>query len=202
MPRCQRCSWRSQLYIVALVTPALRAAAAPVSSPALTSAIRRWFSGERAFVVRRPFLGAVRPRALSQLWTVLGLTPPSRAASDAVRSPPATARASRSRSIGCSLPASLRLRIASRRLSSFVPRNRWEGRQHFGVSQWWQTLDPVGIGPYANSHATRCAPVMWPPGRVSLPWFHRACPPLSEPVQSQQSPDVSTCVHRRSRRLR
>jgi len=45
----------------------------------------------------------------------------------------------------------------SRRLSATVPRNRWAGFTHGGLSQWWQTSRPAGMGPLASSHETRCA---------------------------------------------
>ena len=42
--------------------------------------------------------------------------------------------------------------------SAWLPRNKWSGLQHGGLSQRWSTNSPGGMGPRASVHATRCAP--------------------------------------------
>lgn len=42
-------------------------------------------------------------------------------------------------------------------LSACVPKKRWSGLTHDGLSQLWQTTCPVGIGPRVSSHATLLA---------------------------------------------
>lgn len=55
------------------------------------------------------------------------------------------------------LPFQRPLRTLSVMLSWGVPRNRWLGFVHSGLSQWWQTSKPSGMGPLCSSHENRCA---------------------------------------------
>lgn len=81
-------------------------------------------------------------------------------------------------------------------LSRCVPRNRWLGRTHGGLSQTWQTCSPRGIGPFSSSHAMRCTPTVFPrrAGAAIHPY-----PLLSVyPRQTQQCSVLSTRFHIRS----
>src|SRR5689334_13557123 len=54
--------------------------------------------------------------------------------------------------------------IASRVFCDGVPKNRWPGRTHGGLSQVWQTNMPLGISasPLARRHETRWAASILP----------------------------------------
>lgn len=72
----------------------------------------------------------------------------------------------------------------SRWLSLVVPRKRWSGRTHGGLSQWCSTRMPGGMGPLCNSQDTRWALSVRQPRPPSpilpYPFLYRA------PAQSQQ----------------
>jgi len=56
------------------------------------------------------------------------------------------------------LPILMRpFRIMSCVLSLWVPTKRCLGLEQVGLSQWWQTILPLGIGPWCISHETRWA---------------------------------------------
>jgi hypothetical protein len=50
-----------------------------------------------------------------------------------------------------------RFSFMSAMLSACVPRNRWDGLTHDGLSHRWHTHIPSAIGPLCNSHEYRCA---------------------------------------------
>lgn len=113
------------------------------------------------------------------LWAVCRLMPYRRAAWGTVSPLRHTSRSSRTTATDRS-PGPLPFTIISRELSRGVPRNRWAGLQHGGLSQWWQTNNASGIGPCSRDHAARCARsrrtrrschimnLPYPPGRVTV----------------------------------
>lgn len=77
---------------------------------------------------------------------------------------------------------------ASCMLSLWVPRNRWSGFTHWGVSHTWQTCFPF-LGPLKCSNEKIWAPVMCP--RL-MPVPKAPYPPgYSDAVQSQQPQEVT-----------
>lgn len=78
---------------------------------------------------------------------------------------------------------------ASSEFSLGVPRNRWSGLQHGGLSHVWQTKSPSGIGPLSNSHIN-----LWDSLYDVRPKQTRPYPVLIFfPVQIQQ-PDADLCI--------
>ena len=102
------------------------------------------------------------------------------------------------------LPA-LPFAIMSRTLSSCVPRNRWFGFTHCGLSHECKTFIPSGIAPLCNSHDTRWAYSMPSPLRPAPIRPYLRFPFLSFKqlaVQTQQSPEVSTFAQNLSSSVR
>lgn len=90
------------------------------------------------------------------------------------------------------------LRTLSVMLSWGVPRNRWLGFTHLGLSQWWQTNIPSGIGPLCNSQEKRCDMVLL----SSAVGLNEPYPPLFvAPVQFQQPSVLATRSQNRSSTL-
>lgn len=75
------------------------------------------------------------------------------------------------------------LRTLSSMLSWCVPRNRWSGLTHPGVSQWCRHCKPSGISPLATDHEKRCARTMLA-GRLGRNWPYPFA--VFPPVHSQQ----------------
>lgn len=83
----------------------------------------------------------------------------------------------------------------SRTLSACVPRNRWPGFTQDGLSQWWQTNSPSGIGPLVNCQETRWAYISLRVPSVLDPALKAPYPVLNFPVcHSQQPVPVETLL--------
>lgn len=80
--------------------------------------------------------------------------------------------------------------LQSALLSDGVPKNRWSGLTHGGLSHLWQTYIPLGMGPFISSQAKRWAYFL-------PPYLPYPCS-VSKPRHSQHSPDLSTCDQKRS----
>ena len=75
------------------------------------------------------------------------------------------------------LPTHRPLRTLSSMLSCGVPRNRCTGLVHSGLSQWWQTNRPIGIGPKWIAQETRCAIRYVPAAGLNFPYPSRCFDP-------------------------
>jgi len=86
---------------------------------------------------------------------------------------------------------SLPLFLQSCMFANWSPRNRWSGLQQGGLSQWWQTPTPSGIGPFESAYAIRCVKIWVFFGRTRVIPYPVLCFPR---VQSQHpfGPFLST----------
>lgn len=77
-------------------------------------------------------------------------------------------------------------------LSRIVPRNKWSGLTHAGMSHLWQTTNPNGISPLCSIHENRCALCSFFLDMRKRPW------PKSDfaPSHSQQVSVFSTLAQK------